>query len=365
MFSFSRVAAAFAVALTYPRATGRYLYSSDGSRFFIKGVAYQEQAEHFHRPLANGTACQRDLPYLTQLGVNTVRVYSVNSSLNHDTCMQALSGAGIYVILDLTLPVNGSIDRADPAPNQTAAAPSSRLRHVINSKKSSALLPRCDPSGGNSGSTAIDLFGLNDYEYGCNNPYPRPWADVAALFGTLAAPVWSGGVAFSYFPAQSDAGQFGMVNISGSTTSNTTSILGPLLDSACSLLGTSGGNCNSISANGQTGTYGLVASCDPSTKLSFTMSQYYEANKRSAQACSFGGNGTVNSKASTASASAVASSCLASATGTNVPTPPSSSSAGAASAIRGNNVFVSDTRALLGVVLMVVVSVAGGFLSVA
>jgi hypothetical protein len=109
------------------------------------------------------------------------------------------------------------------------------------------------------------------------------------------------------------------------------------------------------------------------TKLSFTMSQYYEANKRSAQACSFGGNGTVNSKASTASASAVASSCLASATGTNVPTPPSSSSAGAASASgsKGSgksgatSVFVSDTRALLGVVLMVVVSVAGGFLSVA
>jgi hypothetical protein len=555
MFSFSRVAAVFAVALALSSRvyaigkitrTGRYLYNSDGSRFFIKGVAYQEQGaasvdpnapfsepSTFIDPLANGTACQRDLPYLQQLGVNTVRVYSVNSSLNHDTCMQALSGAGIYVILDLTLPVNGSIDRSDPAwtsnlldlyietidtfskydnvlaynvgnevvtsPNQTVAAPFIKaaardIRAYLNSKSSSALIGyaaidgdatwivplasylSCDPSGNNSGNTAIDIFGLNNYEfcgnstfqtsyagitgdysgynvvayfseYGCNNPYPRPWADVAALFGSLAAPVWSGGVAFSYFPAQSDAGQFGMVNISadGSTvttstdfanlqaaygaltfvttppqssapaasypacpaqnstilasstlpptpndaacrcleanldclfnpqTSNTTSILGPLLDSACSLLGTSGGNCNSISANGQTGTYGLVASCDPSTKLSFTMSQYYEANKRSAQACSFGGNGTVNSKASTASASAVASSCLASATGTNVPTPPSSASSGAASASgsKGSGksgaatVFVSDTRALLGVFLMVAVSVAGGFLSLA
>src|SRR5258708_22593322 len=85
----------------------------------------------FIDPLANGTACQRDLPYLKQLGVNTVRVYSVNAALNHDTCMQALSGAGIYVmyvtaasptrtrsliyILDLTLPVHVSIDRPSPS----------------------------------------------------------------------------------------------------------------------------------------------------------------------------------------------------------------------------------------------------------
>jgi hypothetical protein len=52
----------------------------------------------FIDPLANGAACQRDLPYLQQLGVNTLRVYSVNASLNHDTCMQTFSGANIYIM---------------------------------------------------------------------------------------------------------------------------------------------------------------------------------------------------------------------------------------------------------------------------
>lgn len=44
-------------------------------------------------PLAQADACARDLPYLQQLGVNVVRVYSVNASLNHDVCMKTFSGA--------------------------------------------------------------------------------------------------------------------------------------------------------------------------------------------------------------------------------------------------------------------------------
>lgn len=153
------------------------------------------------------------------------------------------------------------------------------------------------------------------------------------------SPVWSGGIAFSYFPAESAQGEFGMVTVSGSTvtpnsdftrlvtqysnatgpnspsqadagsgtyptcptanssflatttlpptpndtacacvvnslscvftpqTTNTTGILGPLLDNACSLLGGVGGNCNDISGNGQTGTYGRLEFCDPCMSL--------------------------------------------------------------------------------------------------
>jgi hypothetical protein len=52
----------------------------------------------FIDPLAQGDACKRDLPFLQQLDVNVIRVYSVNSTLNHDDCMSAFSQAGIYAM---------------------------------------------------------------------------------------------------------------------------------------------------------------------------------------------------------------------------------------------------------------------------
>jgi hypothetical protein len=52
----------------------------------------------FIDPLSSPANCTRDIPYLERLGVNAVRVYSVNASLNHDECMQMLENAGIYVM---------------------------------------------------------------------------------------------------------------------------------------------------------------------------------------------------------------------------------------------------------------------------
>ncbi|KAI5123704.1 hypothetical protein M0805_000300 [Coniferiporia weirii] len=471
---------------------GRYLYNNDGSRFYIKGVAYQEQGavttdanapfsepSTFTDPLANSAACSRDLPFLQQLTVNTIRVYSVNASLNHDDCMNALSNAGIYTIIDLSLPLNGSIDRDSPSwttnlldlyietidafakydnvlaynvgneivtsANETAIAPFIKaaardVKAYLRSKGSNILVgyaaidgdrswldPLANFLSCDSDADSLDLFGLNNYEwcgddnfqsaysdiennfagynipayfseFGCITQPPRLWTEVQALFSEQMSPVWSGGLAFSYFPAESSQGEFGMVTISsdgstvttsddfnrlvtqysnasgpnspsqgdaGSTqfpacpaqnssffasvtlpptpndtacacvvdtlscqftpqTDNTTVLVGELLGTACGLIAQDGGNCDDISGSGSSGIYGRFAFCDPGSKLSFVMTQFYELTNRNAASCDFAGNATVNTNApsSTDSLNSAVSACLANTDTTFVPTSP-------------------------------------------
>lgn len=111
---------------TNPFAQGQYLfYSSNGTQFFIKGVAYQQgiapgggsestTASTFIDSLADSASCTRDIPLLQQLGTNTVRVYAIDPTADHSACMNALDAAGIYVIADLSVP-GESINRDSPA----------------------------------------------------------------------------------------------------------------------------------------------------------------------------------------------------------------------------------------------------------
>jgi hypothetical protein len=58
-------------------------------------------------------------------------------------------------------------------------------------------------------------------EYGCNTETPRTWTEVAAIYGdSTVAQVYSGGVAFSYFPTN-DAKNFGLTTLSGDTVTTT------------------------------------------------------------------------------------------------------------------------------------------------
>src|SRR5271163_4016003 len=60
-------------------------------------------------------------------------------------------------------------------------------------------------------------------EFGCVTSSPRLWTEVGAIYSSNMTSVWSGGVAFSYFPAESPQGQFGMVTIAsnGSVSTST------------------------------------------------------------------------------------------------------------------------------------------------
>jgi len=64
-------------------------------------------------PIADAAGCTRDIPYFTQLGINTIRVYTIDNSASHDQCMQALEAAGIYLVLD-TDNAQYSLNREDP-----------------------------------------------------------------------------------------------------------------------------------------------------------------------------------------------------------------------------------------------------------
>jgi hypothetical protein len=89
-------------------------------RFYIRGVDYQPGGSSaMADPLADSTVCQRDIAEFKKLGINTVRVYITDNSVSHDTCMNALADANIYVILDANNPLY-SINRYDPAPSYNA-----------------------------------------------------------------------------------------------------------------------------------------------------------------------------------------------------------------------------------------------------
>lgn len=65
-------------------------------------------------PIADLAVCSRDVEKFKELGVNTIRIYSVDNSRNHDECMKLLADAGIYLALDVNTPFY-SLNRKDEA----------------------------------------------------------------------------------------------------------------------------------------------------------------------------------------------------------------------------------------------------------
>ncbi|AET40620.1 putative 1,3-beta-glucanosyltransferase Ecym_6238 [Eremothecium cymbalariae DBVPG len=94
---------------------------SSNKVFYVKGLDYQPGGSSGYNPesdedvLTDEGKCARDVAVFQQIGINTIRIYSLNPDLNHDKCMTILNNAGIYVILDVNSGNYGEhLNRADP-----------------------------------------------------------------------------------------------------------------------------------------------------------------------------------------------------------------------------------------------------------
>ncbi|KAF1985057.1 glycoside hydrolase family 72 protein [Aulographum hederae CBS 113979] len=116
------LAARVAVAVNPVEVRGQDFFDTvTNNRVMIVGVDYQPGGQAGYMPqrqidaLSDGDVCLRDAVVLQSLGVNTIRVYNVDPTLNHDDCASIFNYAGIYMIIDVNSPLGGeSINRAEP-----------------------------------------------------------------------------------------------------------------------------------------------------------------------------------------------------------------------------------------------------------
>lgn len=103
-----------------------------GARLQIIGVAYQPGGSSGYNPgsdpLSNGTNCLRDAALMQQLGVNAIRVYNVDPTVNHDACASIFNAVGIYMIID----VNSPLPNESLVPTQLTSSYSlTYLQHIF------------------------------------------------------------------------------------------------------------------------------------------------------------------------------------------------------------------------------------------
>lgn len=84
---------------------GNAFWTSNGERFYIRGVAYQPGgAADAQDPMLDLDTFRNDVEAFKELGINTIRIYTIDNSANHDEAMKLLDDAGIYLSLDVNTP---------------------------------------------------------------------------------------------------------------------------------------------------------------------------------------------------------------------------------------------------------------------
>ncbi|KAI1813031.1 glycoside hydrolase family 72 protein [Poronia punctata] len=141
-------AATSVVAVTPLEVHGsQFVNPKTGAAFQIVGAAYQiggsagYDPSHNKDPLSDGDVCRRDAALMQILGVNTIRVYNLDPSLNHDECASIFNKAGMYMLIDVNSPLVGeSLNSAEPWTSYYAAYVERTFAIVENFKNYPNLL---------------------------------------------------------------------------------------------------------------------------------------------------------------------------------------------------------------------------------
>ncbi|KAI9679471.1 MAG: hypothetical protein M1817_005493 [Caeruleum heppii] len=120
---FASMFAPWAIAVQPIEVRGsEFINTVTGARLQIVGIDYQPGGQSGYDPgsrrdpLSDGEVCLRDAALMQRLGVNALRVYNLDPTINHDLCASIFNSVGIYMLLDVNSPLGGeSINRGDPA----------------------------------------------------------------------------------------------------------------------------------------------------------------------------------------------------------------------------------------------------------
>ncbi|KAI9744952.1 MAG: hypothetical protein M1818_001879 [Claussenomyces sp. TS43310] len=123
-----------------------FVNSNTGDRFQVVGVAYQPGGSSGFNPgsdpLSDSSACLRDAALMQMLGVNAIRVYSVDPTLDHDLCASIFNSVGIYMLIDVNSPLPGqSLDRSEAFKNYPNTLLFFSGNEIINDVPSGSINP--------------------------------------------------------------------------------------------------------------------------------------------------------------------------------------------------------------------------------
>ncbi|KAH0279238.1 glycolipid anchored surface protein GAS1, partial [Aureobasidium melanogenum] len=174
---------------------------------------------------------EQNVVLFKELGINTLYIYSVDNTKQHDKAMKLLQEAGIYVVVGVSTP-SCCINRSDPYGSYNTANVSSFLKtagvmagyantlgivatyHMLPNYGWAGIKSNMQMSGWNALIERYEKFAIPAFlsEYGVNTYQPRQFLETSALYSDPMTRVFSGGCVYDFTDTPNN---FGLVAMPG------------------------------------------------------------------------------------------------------------------------------------------------------